>query len=157
MFKNNAQKKAFENVGKYLEQSFGKGLVRRPDAPCYVGTQGSCLVEVWVYARGSNGAVVNVRSCCVMDMGEIPADCLKFLLEENFKFTFGAFSLDRDGDINFEHTLLATKLDREELEASVKAVLTTADEYDDRIIRDWGGVTAREKLLRQAREAGLVA
>ena len=157
MFKNDTQKKAFETVGKYLEQTFGKGFVRRPDVPSYVGTQGSCLVEVWVYARGSNEAVVNVRSCCVLDIGEIPPDCLKFLLEENFKFVFGAFSLDSDGDINFEHTLLAGKLDREELEASVKAVLTTADEYDDRIVREWGGVTGREKLLRRAREQGLVA
>lgn len=151
MFESKAHQKAFEKVGKYLKRSFGGTFVPRPDVPSYVGTGGSALVEVWVYPWADD-AVVNVRSCCVMDMGQIPQDCLRYLLDQNFGFVFGAFSLDKDGDINFEHTLLASKLDPKELEASVKAVQVTADKYDDEITKRWGGVTGREKVLQIARQ-----
>jgi hypothetical protein len=156
-FANDAHKQAFEKVGQYLKDSFGsEGFKPHPTGPGYVGVTGSALVEVGVLPWGDDDAVVNVRSCCVMDMGEVPAECLKFLLEENYKFRFGAFSLDSDGDITFEHTIAAGKLDTEELAASVTAVQGTADQYDDRIIENWGGVTAREKFLQAAKEAGLM-
>lgn len=157
MFKHKAHKKAYENVGKLLKQSFGRGFAPHPEKPVYVGTQGSCLVQVVVHPWGSDDAVVSVGSCCVMDIGELPYELLKFLLEENYKFRFGAFSIDGDGDIVFEHTIAAAKLDAEEMEASVRAILSTADEYDDRIVREYGGVTGKEKLMRQAREAGIIA
>jgi len=156
-FEHEAHEKAYEKVGKHLQETFGVGFVAIPDAPVYVGTQGSCMVQVWVFPWGPDDAVVNVRSWVVMDMGEIPADCLKFLLEQNYQFRFGAFSLDADGAVVFEHTIPAGKLDREELQASVSAVLATADEYDNRIVSEWGGVTAREKAMSAAKEAGLVS
>ena len=156
-FEHDAHEEAYKKVGKYLEETFGTNFTAVPDAPVYVGVQGSCMVHVVVYPWGTDDAVVNVRAWLVMEMGEIPADCLKFLLEENWKFRFGAFSIDSDGDIVFEHTIVAGKLDRVELEASVKAVLSTADDYDNRIVSEWGGVTAREKALNAAKEAGLVS
>lgn len=155
MFSTKAQEKEFGKVGKLLNKAFPDRFKPRPDAPSYVGVEGSALVEVWVYPWRESQAAVNVRSCCVMDMGDIPADCLRFLLDENFTFALGAFSLDKDGDINFEHTMPATNLDKEELEASVRAVAGTADRYDDQITSRWGGVTGKEKFLQIAKQLGL--
>lgn len=154
-FEHKAHRQAYEKVGKLLKDSFGEGFAAVPDVPVYVGLQGSCMVNVIVYPWGSDDAAVNVRSWCVTDLSELSADLMSFLLTENWKFMFGAFSVDPDGDIAFEHTIPAGNLDREELEASVRAVLATADEYDDRIVREWGGATARDKALNAAREAGL--
>jgi hypothetical protein len=155
-FSHRAHQRGYEQVGKDLRKAFGDVVMARPDAPSYVLSPiGSALVEVSVFPWMEE-AIVNVRSCCVMDMPQIPQDCLRFLLEENFKFVFGAFTIDKDGDINFEHTILASKLDIHELESSVKAVQITADKYDDEITRRWGGVTGRDKILGMARDAGLV-
>jgi hypothetical protein len=155
-FTHRAQRRAYEDVGRNLRRSFGGDMVMaRPDAPSYVLTAGSALMEVAVFPWLEE-AIVNIRCCCVMDMPTIPPDCLRFLLDENYKFVFGAFTIDPDGDINFEHTILASKLDERELEASVKAVAVTADKYDDEITRRWGGTTGRDKILGMARQAGLV-
>lgn len=157
-FEHDAHKEIYEKVGGYLKESFGdKGFIAPPDAPLYIGGEGSAMIQVVVYPWGSDDAIVNVRSWCVMDMGEMPPECMKFLLSESFTFRFGAFSLDPEGDIVFEHTIPGRNLDRAELDASVNAVRSTANEYDDRIIREWGGVTAREKAMNAAREAGITS
>jgi hypothetical protein len=156
-FKTKAQEETYRKVGEYLGQSFGTtGFAPHPELPSYVGTQGSCMVEVTVYPW-SNEAIVNIRSCIVMDIGEPTPQLLRFLLDENFKFVFGAFSLDPNGDVNFEATLLGSMLDRQELEYAVSAVLTTADDYDDRIVSQYGGVTGREKFLGMAKAAGFAS
>jgi hypothetical protein len=156
-FKTKAQEQTYQKVGEYLGQSFGStGFAPHPELPSYVGTQGSCMVEVTVYPW-TNDAVVNIRSCLVMDIGELQPQLLRFLLDENFKFVFGGFSLDPNGDINFEETLLGSMLDRDELEKAVGAVLATSDDYDNRIVSQYGGVTGREKFLAMAKEAGFVS
>jgi hypothetical protein len=155
-FEHDAHKQAYEKVGGYLKDSFGsQGFTANPAVPVYVGVTGSALVEVGVLPWGSDDAVVVVRSCCVMGMDEVPAECMKFLLESNYNFRFGAFGLDGESDVVFEHTLAAGKLDKEELEASVVAVQGTADRFDDEIVKNWGGMTGREKFLQAAKEAGL--
>jgi hypothetical protein len=55
---------------------------------------------------------------------------------------FGAFGVDKDGDIIFEHTIVGSTIDKEELKSSVKAVLSVADHYDDDIVSRWGGKRA---------------
>jgi hypothetical protein len=155
-FQSKAQEESYRKVGEFLGQSFGTtGFAPHPEIPAYVGTQGSCMVQVTVYPW-MNDAAVNVRSCLVMDIGDPPPELMRMLLDQSFSFAFGGFTLDPNGDVNFEETLLGSKLDREELETAVQAVLSVSDEYDDRIVRDYGGVTGREKFLAMAKEAGFV-
>jgi hypothetical protein len=52
---------------------------------------------------------------------------------------FGAFGIDSEGDIFFEHTIIGTKCSIDELRASVVAVINAADEYDDKIMAQYGG------------------
>ncbi len=144
MFQNKAQERVYGKVKDYLRSSFGEKFKPLPNNPVFAGVEGSAMITVQVLSWSSDDAVVNVRSCCVMSV-ELTKELLEFLLRENFTFRFGAFSIDKDGDINFEHTIVGTTLDKKELESSVKAVAATADVYDDRIVREHGGMTGLQK------------
>jgi hypothetical protein len=67
------------------------------------------------------------------------------LLMENGTLRFGAFGIDSEKDIFFEHTIVGSTCDKEELRASVMAVVTNSDDYDDKIVAKWGGQTARDR------------
>lgn len=147
MFKTKTQRKVYEKVGRYLKEALGETFDPVAGTPAYRGLSGSAIVAAIVYPWGDDDAVVNVRSCCVMDLDELPPDLLEYLLRENFKFRFGGFSIDNDGDINFEHTIVGSTLDKNELVASIRAVSVTADKYDDEIVRRWGGMTGLQKNI----------
>lgn len=73
------------------------------------------------------------------------ADLQSHLLRENAEMRFGAFSVNDAGDILFEHTIVGSTCDPNELEASVHAVLAAADNYDDQIVQRWGGERALDR------------
>lgn len=72
-------------------------------------------------------------------------DLMRYLLRENLDIVFGAFGVDDDGDIAFEHTIPAATIDKEELRASVMAVVFIADRYDEEITSGWGGLRATDR------------
>lgn len=151
MFDNKTQKKTYEAVGKYLKEAFGEKFRALPGSPAYAGVEGSAVVQVRVLPWSDNDTTVTVLSCCVMDLDGLAPDLLEYLLRENYRFRFGAFSIDGDGDICFEHTIVGSTLDKNELVASVRAVSLSADQHDDEIVRRWGGVTGRQKALQLLR------
>jgi hypothetical protein len=145
-FKTKAQERAHKKVRKYIKEAFGDEVFREvSDRPAFFGVQGSALINIYTRPWGRDDAIIGVISCCVRDI-EKPPDLLEYLLKENYSFRFGAFSLDKDGDICFEHAITGTSLDKNELVASVKMVATIADQYDDTIIRRWGGISGLDKL-----------
>jgi len=83
-----------------------------------------------------------------MDQPSLPwlrgADFLWSRLQKGVKVSKDGVSLDRDDDVFFEHAIVGDTLDKDELRASVKAVLSVADHYDDEIQRRWGGRKALE-------------
>jgi hypothetical protein len=94
--------------------------------------------------------VINVRSWVVTGAERTP-EMLDFLLRENFKMRFGAFGMDADGDIVFEHTIAGSTCDKNELKASMLAVLHTADDYDDKIVGRWGGQRSMDRVQTPAK------
>ncbi len=58
---------------------------------------------------------------------------------------FGAFGVDQDNDIFFEHTIVGSSCDKDELKASILAVVYTADQYDEQITQKWGGQRAVDR------------
>jgi hypothetical protein len=91
---------------------------------------------------------VVVRAYVVTDV-EITPELMHFLLRENNIMRYGAFGLDKDDDIFFEHSIVGSTLDKEELMASVMAVLQTADKYDDQIRQRWGGRRALDRIKEE--------
>ncbi|MGB3513367.1 MAG: YbjN domain-containing protein [Microcoleaceae cyanobacterium] len=98
---------------------------------------GSAWVEVRVYPWG-NDSIINTCSTVVIE-AELKPDLLEFLLRSNAKVQFGGFSLDTEGNILFEHSIVGSTCDQNEFEESALAVLEVADDYDDRIFELWGG------------------
>ena len=76
------------------------------------------------------------------------------LLELNGHLRFGAFAWDPDEQtVLFTHTILGgTTLDPEELMATLRDVALIADEYDDKLMKKYGGQRMIDLLEEAAME-----
>jgi hypothetical protein len=153
-FETEAQKAVYEKVASWLRESFGPTVNAREEGPVFdvaagLVMGGSAVAHVSVDPWGERDATVTVRAYVVTDVEPTP-DLLHFLLRQNDRMRYGAFGLDKDNDVFFEHSVLGSTLDKEELMASVMAVLNTADRYDDEIRQRWGGRRALDRLLESS-------
>jgi hypothetical protein len=94
------------------------------------------VVPTWL----ENGTtVVRVFAITNMDV-PVTAELTRWLLAKNLEFVFGAFALDvENGAIWFNHNLLGSFVAPEELEATIAAVIETANRFDDEIKGRFGG------------------
>jgi hypothetical protein len=120
-----------------------------PDRPAFIIQVGTTLTHIVVAPWGSDDSVVMVRSYVVYQAELVP-ELMEFLLRENDTKRFGAFGIDRDGDIFFEHSIVGTSCDKGELRASALAVVSTADEYDEQIVQRWGGMREVDRWKKSA-------
>lgn len=145
-FATQAQQDCYERIKPWLKEMFGDLVMERDEAPAFAVTHiGSQLTHIVVYPWGSDDAVVSVRSWVVTGL-EADKELDSYLIRENANMRFGAFAVDSDNDIVFEHAIVGSTCDKGELKASVMAVLMTADKYDDEIVSRWGGRTALDML-----------
>ncbi len=144
-FQSVMQEACYNKTATWMKELYGKFPCARQDVPGLAMVMGSALVEVFVFPWGKDDAVINARSYVVTDV-ELSPDLMHFLLRENNIMRFGAFGIDENGDIIFEHTIVGSTCDKLELEASVNAVLEIADDYDDKIVERWGGRRALDRM-----------
>lgn len=149
-FLTEAQEQCYNQIREMLESLFGDDVVPREDVPVFGLHMGSALAEAVVYPWAEDDAVVTTRAYVVRG-AEVTADLMRFLLQENDKLRFGGFGIDEDGDIFFQHAIVGSTADPEELRASLLAVVITADEYDDKIIEKYGGQSALD-FIKEALE-----
>ena len=140
-FESKAHEETYEKVKTYVRELFGEMARVRPEKPIFIMPVGSTLNHIAILPWGDDDAVVCIRAYVVTG-ADLNEDLLMFLLRKNDSMRFGAFGVDRDGDIFFEHTIVGSTLDKEKLRASTLAVGTTADRYDEEIVGRWGGMRA---------------
>ncbi|NER34704.1 MAG: YbjN domain-containing protein [Oscillatoria sp. SIO1A7] len=145
LFQTPAQEASYDKIALWMHELFGKFPCARQDIPGLGLLMGSALVEVLVFPWGEDDAIINTRSYVVTG-ADITPELMRFLLEENTNMIFGAFGIDANNDILFEHTIVGSTCDKKELESSVKAVLEVADDYDDRLVEKWGGQRALDRI-----------
>jgi hypothetical protein len=138
-FEQDAQKQTYEKVLGYMRELFGEMASVHPDRPAFIVPEGSTLTHVWIAPWGTDEAVVIVRSYVVYQ-AELAPELYEFLVRQNDNMRFGAFGVDKDGDIFFQHSIVGSTCDKGELRASVRAVCSTADDYDEQIQQRWGGM-----------------
>jgi hypothetical protein len=143
-FETTAQEACYEKVTTWMLEIFGKCPCARQDIPGLGMFMGSALVEVLIFPWDGDDAIINTRSHVVTG-AELKPDLMRYLLEENAKMVFGAFGISPDSEILFEHSIVGSTCDMKELEASVKAVMEIADDYDDKIVDRWGGKRALDR------------
>ncbi|HUS68449.1 MAG TPA: YbjN domain-containing protein [Kofleriaceae bacterium] len=142
-----------------IEETLGdKGSYRKVDERLYVIKQGSSYVMINIVPWESDRALVRVVAQLVKGV-RMSGDLALQLLNLNAQLRFGAFAFDpKDDLVLFIHSLLGgATLDAEELLAAVTDVALIADEYDDKIIKKFGGQTMRELLEEAALERLLEA
>lgn len=144
-FDTKAQEEIYNRVDGFLQQVFGE-MVRKPgDRPVFLLQMGTTVTHIVVAPWSEDDAVVLVRAY-VNYGADLTPDLLKFLLNENASMRFGAFGIDDDGDIFFEHSIVGATCDKEEIKASALAVASTADRYDEQIMERWGGVREIDRI-----------
>jgi hypothetical protein len=102
------------------------------------------VLEIAIEPYGPEEAVVTIMSYCVQDV-EADEELMAGLLELNHQLAFGAFSMVGN-DIFFSHSLFGRNLQPRDLLRAITSVATVADDYDDRIVAEYGGQTALERI-----------
>jgi len=146
-FETAAQKACYDKVASWMKELFGELVIMSGDVPVMGVMMGSAVAQVLVLPWGDDDATIVTRAYLVTG-AELAPDLLRYLLRENVDMRFGAFGVDQDGDILFEHSIVGSSCDKGELKASMLAVLGAADEYDDKIVARWGGERALDRMRR---------
>ncbi|OLP18593.1 hypothetical protein BST81_09895 [Leptolyngbya sp. 'hensonii'] len=146
-FETAGQKACYEKIAPWMQDLFGDSLVPYEIEPVFSINFGSAIAYTKVAPwDDEDDAIIITRSFVVTDIA-INADLTYYLLHLNESLLFGAFGLDSDDDIVFEHNLIGSTCDQEELRMSVMTVIRIADEYDDEIVETWGGQRALDRML----------
>jgi hypothetical protein len=126
---------------------------RKVDDSLYVIKQGSAYVMINVVPWGNNRCMVRCTAQLVKGV-DVDGPLAKQLLELNSHLRFGAFAMDPvEHTILFTHTILGgTTLDPEELTATLRDVALIADEYDDKLMKKYGGQRMIDLLEEAAME-----
>jgi hypothetical protein len=143
-FKTIAQQSIFEKVAIWAREMYGELAFVAPDAPVISLQIGSAYLAALVVPWGEKEAMINVRSYVVTDITLTP-ELMYYLLQSNANFAIGAFGIGSDDCVVFEHTIVGSTCDKEELRTSFHAVISVADEEDDFIVSRWGGKRAIDR------------
>lgn len=103
---------------------------------------GSTVLEISIDPYEEDDAVVEVLAFCVQGV-EPSFELMRELLRLNSEVPLGAFSMVGK-DIFFSHSFLGRRMRPEQFIASLESVATISDEYDDKLVEQYGGETALE-------------
>ncbi len=121
--------KLAEMVDRYYTDEHGNYVVGIASARVFV-------VPTWIE---SGATIIRVFAITNLDV-PVTAELTSYLLQKNLEFVFGGFALDgKEGAVWFNHNLLGDFAHPEQLEATLGAVASTADQFDDEIKSRFGG------------------
>ena len=142
-FHTRGQEEVYRQVNSYLDELVDEHFDDAGHCDFYL-KYGTTVLEISVKPYAEDDAVIEILSFCVH--GVTPTeDLMAELLRLNSEVPLGGFSMV-GGDIFFSHSFLGRHLHGEQLIASLDAVASISDDYDDRIVAQFGGSTALERL-----------
>jgi hypothetical protein len=126
---------------------------RKVDDSLYVIKQGSTYVMISIVPWGNDKAMLRLTAQLVKGI-EVDGELALQLLEINAHLRFGAFAWDPNQEVVLlTHTILGgTTLDAAELNTTLRDVALVADEYDDKLIKRYGGQRMHDLLEEAALE-----
>jgi hypothetical protein len=123
-----------ERVERYLDEL---GIAHAADADGdLVVTHGNAVTCLVPY---EHEGFALVRIFARTNEVALSDELARYLLSQNSRLEIGGFSWEAPGWVAFSYTLLGEFLQRRELEASVSAVASSADHYNDEIKARFGG------------------
>ena len=129
-----------------MHELFGEALVVSDSTPEFAIRVGSTIARIAVQPVAGD-ALICTRAYVVRG-AKLDYELLHFLLRENHNAHLGAFGVDLQGDIFFQHAILGSTCDPPELKASVLSVATLSDHHDDSIAQQWGGERGIDRVAR---------
>lgn len=145
-FDSSAQQSTYEMVATWMGELYGDEVQLLDTPPGFVVHVGSAVVKVTVTPWGEEDALIETGAMVVRDTA-MTEGLMRYLLLENHSRLFGAFSIDQENRIFFQHNLVGSSCQKNELESSVVSVAQTADYYDDLIVEQFGGLRAVDELI----------
>jgi len=140
---------SINRIKKYLEES-GLEYSITDDGMIYL-FNGSAIVYVETEVLSSGEECVHVFSV-VVNGARMDEKLFRKLLQLNNAIHFGAFCIE-DNLIIFRHKLLGgIHMDCDEFLFALRSVAVIADDYDDKIISEFGGRTSVGNLEDRLRE-----
>ena len=141
-FDTAAQKSCYQKVASYCDQLFGDDATASNEGPRFYLRHGTAHVTVRVDPwRGDEDSTITVGAWVIQNI-KLSPPLLLYLLRENYGIGWGGFGIDADDDIFFEHTIVGSTCDKDELSNSIAAVQIYGDNYGKKIKAMWGGDTA---------------
>ncbi len=143
--------KLVERLERDLTALFGPGAFERWSEGALVSVVGGTVIFV-VVSPFDDDAVVNVRTYLARRPDTVDGSLALHLVRLNAECLFGGFSIDDDGDVCFDHSLLASAATREALRAAVRSVVDAAERHAGEVLARWGGLSSLEMLRRRIEE-----
>jgi hypothetical protein len=137
-FLSTGQQECYEKIKPWMDEMFGSEARALEDAPVFEVSLGSTFAFVQIIPWNETDAIIKARAY-VVSSAQMTPELQLYLLRENDTMRFGAFGVDEAGDIVFQHAIVGSTCDKEELQATVASVIAISDKYDDMIVEKWGG------------------
>jgi hypothetical protein len=148
-FHTRCQEDVYRQVKGYLDNLVDEHFDDADHCDFYLKF-GSTVLEISIHPFDDDDAVIEILAFVVQGV-EPTFELTRDLLRHNCEVPLGAFSMVGQ-DIFFSHAFLGTHLRGEQLIASLQSVATIADEYDEKLVAEYGGETALDSLRGQALE-----
>jgi hypothetical protein len=146
-FLTHCQEEVYRQVKSYLDELVDEHFDDAEHCDFYL-KYGSTVLEISIDPYEEDDAVIEVLAFCVQGV-EPSFEMMRELLRLNSQLPLGAFSIVGT-DIFFSHSFLGRRMRPEQFIASLDNVASVSDEYDDKLVAQYGGETALE-CLRSSR------
>jgi hypothetical protein len=152
-FHTHCQEEVYRQVKSYLDELVEEHFDDAEHCDFYL-KYGSTVLEISIDPYEEDDAVIEVLAFCVQGV-EPSFELMQELMRVNSELSLGAFSMV-ESNVFFSHAFLGRRLRGEQLIASLDAVASVSDEYDEKIVNRYGGETALERLRSNAKRSRLV-
>jgi len=142
-FLTRCQEEVYRQVKSYLDELVDEHFDDAEHCDFYL-KYGTTVLEISIEPYEEDDAVVEVLAFCVQGV-EPSFAMMRELLRLNSDVPLGAFSMV-GSDVFFSHSFLGRRLRPEQFIASLDSVASIADEYDDKLVEQYGGETALERM-----------
>jgi hypothetical protein len=150
VFHSSCQEEVYRQVKSYLDELVDEHFDDAEHCDFYL-KYGSTVLEISIEPYQDDDAVIEVLAFCVQGV-EPSFEMMQELLRLNSEVPLGAFSLVGK-DIFFSHSFLGRRMPPEQFIASLESVATISDEYDEKLVGNYGGETAIDTMRTTARRA----
>ncbi|MCX7835882.1 MAG: YbjN domain-containing protein [bacterium] len=134
----------YQTVQRYLKEELGKQFLASEDNPVFIVPRGSSFLHVIVTPLDETideKILILFIAPLVKDI-ELSNEVLKKLLRINSVIQIGALAIDKDDWITLNHCLIAETCSQDEFSKILHTLTKTADDLDDLIIHEFGGMHA---------------